>query len=358
MPGSLIVDDSETASMAVSGAALTKDEALISVTEVPDVPGTIHRIFAPIADKKITVDMIVQNVSENGNTNVSFTVPRDEANDAIAAVSPAVVELGGEIGNVDTDVSKVSVVGLGMAEQTGVANRMFRTLAKAEVNMELITTSEIKISALVKRDCALKALRTVHSEFQLDTVESPPEPTLPKTSREGTSATEVIDRLQGFGMESLMIDDISFDETQSRITVSKIPNQPGVAAQLFERLAANGVFIDMIVQSYGSDKIADITFTMPRTQFDQAIAVAKAVCDDFGCQSVDHKKEIVKLTVSGVGLRSHTGVAIGMFRALAEKNINIEAINTSEVRVNVVVDGKDGQTGIDALKLEFADALK
>ncbi len=359
VPGSIIVDTAETASLAVSGAALTKDEALISVFDVPDVPGTIYKIFAPIADKKITVDMIVQNVSEQGNTTVSFTVPRGEVTDAIDAVKSSIEMLGGRIGRIDQDVSKVSVVGLGMAKQTGVANRMFRTLAQAGVNMEIITTSEIKISALVKRESALNALRTVHSEFGLDKV-APCNPAEPSTRGpvNAVSAAEVVDRLQhNLGMESLMIDDIAIDESQSRITLSKVPNRPGIAAQLFERIAEAGVFVDMIVQSYASDRIADITFTMPRDQFENAIVVANQVCADFGCEKVDFKESIAKLSVSGVGLRSHTGVAIGMFRALSDAQINIEAINTSEVRVNVVVDGGSGQQGIACLREAFSRSL-
>jgi aspartate kinase len=212
----------------------------------------------------------------------------------------------------------------------------------------------------VKRESALAALRTVHSEFGLDRIESSDAPDIP-TRHESrmVSPTDVINRLQqGFGMESLMIDDISLDDTQSRITMSKVPNRPGIAAQLFDRVAEAGVFVDMIVQSYASDKIADITFTMPREQFDGALEVANQVCEDFGCEKVDFKKSIAKLSVSGIGLRSHTGVAIAMFRALAESNINIEAINTSEVRVNVVVDGESGQGGIECLQRAFANSLR
>jgi aspartate kinase len=304
--------------------------------------------------------MIVQNVAENGNTAVSFTVPRNEVRDAIDAIQPSVEKMGGRIGLVDENVSKVSVVGLGMAEQTGVANRMFQTLANAAVNMEIITTSEIKISALVKREQALNALRTVHSEFALDKVESKEPTQLPsRDTSNQVNVAEVIERLQrDTGMESLMIDDISLDDSQSRITLSKVPNAPGIAAQLFDRIAAAGVFVDMIVQSYASSQIADITFTMPREQFDNAITVANQVCEDFGCDKVDFKKTIAKLSVSGVGLRSHTGVAIGMFRALSDANINIETMNTSEVRVNVIVDGDSGQTGIQCLRDAFRHSLR
>lgn len=356
VPGSLIVDNSETETLAVSGAALTKDEALISIHDVPDVPGTIYRIFAPIAAKKITVDMIVQNVAKHGKTTVSFTIPRDELRDAIELANDAIKELGGKLGHVDDEVSKVSVVGLGMAKQTGVANRMFGTLAKAGVNMDIITTSEIKISALVKRESALVALRTVHHEFGLDQIQPQPFPPVPARKQGGVSQEEVIARLQQVGMESLTIDDISLDDSQSRITVSKVPNRPGIAALLFDRIATAGVFVDMIVQSFASEKDADITFTMPREQFKNALAVAEQVRDEFGCDRVDFQESIAKLSVSGIGLRSHTGVAVGMFRALADANINIEATNTSEVRVNVVVAGESGELALECLRKEFSQS--
>jgi aspartate kinase len=275
--------------------------------------------------------------------------------DALEAVTPVVEELGGRIGATDQGVSKVSVVGLGMAEQTGVANRMFRGLADAGVNLQIITTSEIKISALVKRDVALDALRVVHNEFELDRLESK-ELSLEQVAadREPADLDDVVSRLQGIGMEGLLIDDISLDDTQSRITLSRIPNQPGVAAGLFERISDAGVFVDMIVQSYASDQVADVTFTVPRTDLSKALEIANAVCEEHGCDGVEHKEAIAKLSVSGIGLRSHTGVAIGMFEALADSQINVEMISTSEVRVNVVVDSSDGSAGLKCLESQFA----
>ena len=361
-PGSLIVDDAETAALPVSGAALTKNEARITLTGMPDVPGTINKIFSPIYDRKITVDMIVQNVggqpAEDGSTGVtiSFTVPRHEFEETLMVSEKTVREMGGRILSTDTDVAKVSVVGLGMAEQTGVATRMFRSLAQAEVNMQMITTSEIKISALVPRDSSLQALRTVHNEFKLhEMVEQPAEHVLPETRTETVSPIDVIKRLQGDdeGMEAIMLSDISLDESQSRITLSGVPNQPGVAADLFEQVAAQEIFVDMIVQSYNRDDVADISFTVPREQYDKAVTTANSICQQFKCQEVTHKREIAKLSVSGIGLRSHTGVAIGMFKALAEANVNIEMINTSEVQVNVVTDGSQGELGLKRLRQQF-----
>lgn len=359
VPGSVIVDDAGTAGMVVSGAALTRDEAMISVMDVPDVPGTILKIFKPIADRKITVDMIVQNVSDDDTTSISFTVPREEAAETVDVIKDVVTELGGTLAPANENVSKVSVVGLGMAHEAGVANRMFRTLAKANVNLEIITTSEIKISVLVDRMNALDALRTIHGEFGLDKIEPVQrEEQAPANRNSDISAVDVIKRLQVVGMEALTIDDIVLDDTQARITICKIPNRPGLAASLFEDIARKDVFVDMIVQSFNSEQIADITFSVKRDQLAAALAVAEEASKTYGCEKIDYKERIAKLSVSGIGMRSHTGVAMGSFEALAEAGINVEMISTSEVRVNVVVDGDDAEKGLECLQKRFAEELE
>jgi len=355
-PGSFIVNRADTEQLAVSGMAITKNEALITVLGVPDVPGTIYQLFAPIADRKITVDMIVQNVAEAGQANISFTVPRDELTDVIEVIEKTLESLGGRIGTADHEVSKISAVGIGMAQQTGVAARMFQALADKEINLQLITTSEIKISVLVDRQSALEALRTVHAEFELDSINqrlSHAESSLPRSAP--VSPTEVVEMLQGKGMEGLTIDDITMDNNQSRITLVKVSNRPGIAATIFNRLSQRGIFIDMIVQSYFSSESADLSFSVLRNQFEFAVQVANELRQELGFEGVIHKQEIAKLSVSGIGLRSHTAVGIGMFRALAEAGINVEMINTSEVRVNVVVDAAYADRALVCLKQEFSD---
>src|SRR6187551_876998 len=168
-PGTMIVAEPERPDLPVSGAAITKDEARITVQGVPDKPGTSLEIFARIAAKNISVDMIVQNVGQSGRADISFTVPRNELDTALEAVREAAALVGAEGFTSDDSVAKVSVVGLGMARQTGVAQKMFRSLAEAGINIQMITTSEIKISVLVSRDRAPEALRIVHHAFQLDT---------------------------------------------------------------------------------------------------------------------------------------------------------------------------------------------
>ena len=352
--GSLIVDQSATEKLPVSGAALTRDEARISITNVPDVPGTIHRLLSPLTAQKTTIDMIVQNVAVDGQANIAFTVPQNELQSSLSVIRPIVELMGGHLHDPDEQVSKVSIVGMGMAHQVGVACRMFRVLADAGINIQMITTSEIKISVLVSRQQALAALRIVHNEFKLDQrITAAADFEFDPARRSTVDAVEVIDRLQRVGMESLMIDKILLDDSQSRITLTRVPNQPGIAATLFERVAQQNIFVDMIVQSYAYDQYADISFSVPREQCDLATDVAQQIKQQFSCEEIHSQKEIAKLVVAGIGLRSHTGVALGTFEALSSAAINVEMINTSEVRVNVVVDGNQGTAGLNHLNQYF-----
>jgi aspartate kinase len=362
-PGSMIVAEPESFDRSVCGAAVTKNEARISVLEVPDRPGVSLEIFSRVAERNVTVDMIVQNVSEAGHADISFTVPRDELPITLEAVQEAVEALGTGRVSHDDNVSKVSVVGLGMANQTGVAEKMFAALAAEQINIQMISTSEIKISVLVEREAALPALRAVHAAFELA---KKPEasPIVPTASREtagrgAADAADVAASLQDVDMEDLMLDDISMDDTQGRVTIAGLPDVPGIAAHVFREVAASGIVVDMIVQSHDSHRDhASLSFTVPRKQVTAAAEVAKRLAGEFSCGGTSSEPEIAKLSVSGVGLRSNTAVAIRMFRALADAGVNVDMVNTSEVRVNVVTDGKAGPTALKSLKTAFADALR
>lgn len=359
-PGTLIWDKSEAPDRPVMGAAVTRDEARISVIDIPDRPGVSYELFSRIAGRNVTVDMIVQNAGADGNANISFTVPSEELDVTLAAARESIAGFGQGTLDWSKDVSKLSVVGAGMAKQTGVANAMFHALLEADINMEMITTSEIKISALITRSRMLEALRAVHQQFELHLE---PEGIVDIdlnnfTHTRSADAIEVVERLQGVGMETLFIDDIHLDQSQGSISVFGVPNQPGAAARIFSRLAEADIFVDMIVQSYPIEDRAMIDFTIPRESFDQAVTITEKVAEELGCQAVTHHRNVAKLSVSGIGLRSHTGVAIGMFRALAEANLNIQMMNTSEVRVNVIVDGSQGPTGLNCLREVFRDAMR
>lgn len=359
VPGTMITPQPESADQAVGGAALVKNEARVTILGVPDRPGTSLAIFSKIAAKAISVDMIVQNVGEDGIADISFTVYCDDLQATLDAVGESAHELGAEGVSHDDDMAKVSVVGLGMARQTGVARRMFRALADASINMHVISTSEIKISALIDRSEGVAALRTVHDAFEL---EKPPEAangskTTPViAAQHGSDAVAVVARLQR--MEELTIDEISLDDSQARLTIRGVADQPGIAADIFDAVADRGIFVDMIVQSFGRQGKANLSFTVPQKQFGQSMELLESLADRLKCGPVTGSREVAKLSVSGIGLRSHTAVAIRMFSCLSDAGINVEMISTSEVRVNVVVDGKHGKRALGCLQTAFADALK
>jgi aspartate kinase len=353
-PGTVIGPLSESTQRPVTGCALTKNEARISVLGVPDRPGTMHRLFGALAAVNVAVDMIVQDVGDEGLADIAFTVLESDLPSALRAVEKAAAQLGGAQVTHEQNVSKVSVVGLGMATQTGVADRMFRALAEAGVNIHAITTSQIKISVLVDRSQALEALRAVHSEFEL---EKPPG----DRSRFGegdkpaekASPVDIVARLQK--MEELTIEDIRLDETQARVTLRKIPDEPGFAASVFEAVAAEGLLVDMIVQGAARNGAANLSFTVPRASVAAAQRAVEETIAGWGCGPVTSDPRVAILSVLGVGIRTHVGVGIRLFQALSEAGINVEMINTSEMRVNVVVDADQGAAGLAALRSAFAD---
>jgi aspartate kinase len=353
--GTMIVAEPESSNQAVAGAALAKDEARVTILGVPDKPGTSLAIFSKIAERNITVDMIVQNIGADGIADISFTVVRDELKSTLQAVEKAAAELGASGVTHSEDVAKVSVVGLGMAKQTGVARQMFRALAEAGVNIQMISTSEIKISVLVSRSQAAEALGVVHRAFALDRQPASVQEfdPLQASSRKSTDPLAIVKRLQR--MEELTIDDIALDDSQCRLTVSGVKNKPGVAAAIFDAVADAGIFVDMIVQSFGGDESANVSFTAPHSQYEQAVAVLSALAKKHAYGPVSGSPRVAKLSVSGIGLRSHAAVAIRTFKHLAAEGVNVDMINTSEVRVNVVVDGRHGQQALAALQQAFAE---
>jgi aspartate kinase len=355
-PGTMIVAEPESPDQPVCGAAVVKDEARLTVLGVPDRPGAAIRIFQRIAAKNIGIDMIVQNVGENGLADISFTALRGELPGTLRAVDEAVKELGAEGCDYDDNVAKVSVVGLGMATQPGVAQRMFRALAEKGINIQMITTSEIKISVLVAREFALEALRTVHEAFGLANEPARLGAVAGRAAGKTSAANgALIARLEG--MEDLIIEDISLDETQARITLLKVPDTPGLAAQVFDEIAEGGIVVDMIVQSVGRSGLANLSFTVPQSDLEKSLQIAAGLAEGFGCPPPTHCPRVARLSVTGVGMKSHTDVATRMFQSLAAVGINVDMINTSEVRINVVVDGAKGPQAQEALRREFAGMM-
>ncbi len=169
-PGTLVVDEEEIVEQQlVSGIAYSPDEAKITLVKVPDQPGVAALIFGSLADAAVNVDMIVQNVSKDGAaTDMTFTVSRSEFDRSVDVLTGLKAQLGYTELRSDAKVAKVSVVGLGMRSQPGVAKTMFKTLAERGINIEVISTSEIKVSVLIDDEYTELAVRALHAAFGLD----------------------------------------------------------------------------------------------------------------------------------------------------------------------------------------------
>ena len=154
-------------------------------------------------------------------------------------------------------------------------------------------------------------------------------------------------------MEQAIISGIAHDNSESKVTVRGLPDRPGVAAALFEPLAERSVNVDMIVQNVGTDGSTDISFTVPRDSARHAAEVARKVAVELGAEAVDLDENVAKVSLVGAGMKSHPGVAAGVFRALAESGINIEMISTSTIRISCVVRGDQAEAAVKALHAAF-----
>ena len=350
VPGTVILSAEESTPRPASGVALAKEEARITLENVPDQPGSSHALFSRLAASGIAVDMIVQNVGQGGRADISFTVPADDLAEALDLSAAVAKELGATGVSHDAALAKVSVVGVGMEREEGVAGRMFSALSAAGINVRMITTSEIKISALVDKSDAQAAVQAVHRAFGLEAETTDGEADVAGTHLAKSSPLEVVQRLEG--MEDLAIEDCQLDSSQALVTFTDLPDTPGVAAAVFEEVGRAGLNVDMIVQSHPRDGRAEISFTVPAGDRDRASDVAKKIAAARGAKVAD-VPHVAKLSITGVGIRSHAGVADRLFKPLADEGINIDLVSTSEVRLNVVVAAEHGEKSLRVLRKAF-----
>jgi aspartate kinase len=362
--GTWIVPEAEwMRDIVVCGAAVGSDEARVALHGVPDEPGVSDRIFSAIASHNIVVDMIAQTVGSQGRASIGFTVQRGELKTTLALLDPIASEMEASI-EYDQEVSKVSIVGTGMRTHTGVAQRMFAALAAAKINLKMITTADIKISVLVSRNDGIRALRAVHEAFDLGSprpgaglpaargatpFQLRPAPAVgSSTGRDLAALTQ-----QLASMEDIVVSDVLLATDEGRITVLGLPNEAGNCSRIFEAVAAAGIVVDMIIQNLVADR-GELSFSVPVADLDRGLALTREVCQQLGPGTrVAGDANVAKLYVLGVGMRTHTGVARKMFAALASHGININMINTSEVRITVVVDQDRGDEALACLKEVF-----
>ncbi len=373
----------------VCGAALAADESRVLLEGVPDKPGVSHRIFSALAGANVAVDMIAQSVGSKGKATIGFTVLTTDLEKAKKFLVPLITELGATLRE-GGKVSKVSVVGAGMRTVSGVAQTMFNALSAAGINMTMITTGDIKISALVEEDAipveeektdggvkgkkshedakkavkGRKAVRVLHDAFALHKARKgagvpADQPgagfkhrTAPLVVPHPKDREAAVSRLDG--MEDVLVSGVHLTQEQSRITAFEVPDVPGNCARVFNAVATGGILVDMIVQNTTGPGRAELSFTVPAADLTRALKRTQDVVREIDSTcTVVGDADVAVLYVLGVGMRTHTGVARTMFGALAGRGINIAMINTSEVCIGVVVEKARGDEALTCLKAAF-----
>ena len=357
-PGTLISASPADPAPIVTGVAFVRDETRVSLIGVPDEPGVMSQVFAMLSDNKIPVDMVVQNVGVAGTANVSFTVAENDLDKALSVANGATASLGGKVQH-SSDLSKLSVVGHGMQTHSGVASQMFAVLAAEEINIRIVTTSEIKISVLISRDDCDRAVKAIHRGFHLHeqstrtpSVGITSTPPTPETVRDAAELERaIVSRLSG--MEDIVVSNVYSDTTQARVTITKLTDGPGVCAAIFSAVAEGGVLVDMIIQNAAQGDTANISFTVPASDVQKTVELLEKPLASHAQAKVSCDSEIGKLSVAGIGLRSHTDVGAQLFRTLADSSINVQMVNTSEIKVSVVVGSSETAKALQALKVAF-----
>ena len=154
-------------------------------------------------------------------------------------------------------------------------------------------------------------------------------------------------------MEKVLVSGIAYSKNEARITIRKVPDRPGIAAQIFEPIFKTGIVVDMIVQNTSADGITDLTFTVPKPEFYKTLKLVSGVAEEIGAEKVLGDEDIAKVSIVGVGMRTHAGIAQKMFKTLADENINIVMISTSEIKISCIIEEKYTELAVRVLHAAF-----
>ena len=159
-------------------------------------------------------------------------------------------------------------------------------------------------------------------------------------------------------MEAVLVSGVTYNKDEAKISVMRVPDKPGIAAQLFSPLSHANITVDMIIQNVSHDGFTDLTFTVPHADFKKAMKIVEGAAGDIGASEVKGDEQIAKVSIVGVGMRSHSGVASRMFQSLAQENINVHMISTSEIKISCVIDSKYTELAVRVLHDAFGLAKK
>ncbi|MEM7725459.1 MAG: aspartate kinase [Cyanobacteria bacterium P01_A01_bin.45] len=333
----------------VDGIECDDSQAKIALLRVPDSPGIAARLFGEIAHQEVDVDLIIQSIHEGNSNDIAFTVmtPILKKAEAVAsAIAPVLrndqsPETGEAEVMIQENIAKVSIVGAGMIGRPGVAAQMFAALSEAGVNIQMISTSEVKVSCVINAAECNKAVEVLQKAFEIDNVKD-------NITQNKAKVSALLPPVCG----------VALDMKQSRLAIRRVQDRPGTAAKVFGLLAKHNVSVDMIIQSQRCRVIdniptRDIAFTIPRADAEATQKMLQNAAKEYGWGEVVLDKAIAKVSIVGAGMVGQPGIAAKMFAALAECRINIQMITTSEIKISCVVDENQGKKALQVIHEAF-----
>ncbi|MEM9506595.1 MAG: aspartate kinase [Cyanobacteria bacterium P01_E01_bin.35] len=331
----------------VDGVEIDRDQAKVALLRVPDSPGVAASLFGEISQQNIDVDLIIQSIHEGNTNDIAFTVVNrvlDSASAVAEAIAPSLRTEPHAIDEaeviLDRQIAKVAISGAGMIGRPGIAAKMFKTLADAKINIQMISTSEVKVSCVIDESECDRALHLLSQAFDVD-----------------LSSHKEITENQYQGNQP-PVRGVALDTNQARIAIRQVPDLPGMAAQIFSLLAQKNISVDAIIQSQRCHIIdgvptRDIAFTVAQSDAELACEVITELDQKIGCGQASGDKAIAKLSVVGAGMIGHPGVAAKFFAALSQEKINIQMITTSEIKISCVIDEENGVKALAAVHKAF-----
>ncbi|WP_013322370.1 aspartate kinase [Gloeothece verrucosa] len=334
---------------AVDAVECDPDQAKVALLRVPDRPGVAARLFSEIAHQKVDVDLIIQSIHEGNTNDIAFTVVSDVLTKAEAvaeAIAPVLrIHANSEEAEVlvEKQVAKIAIAGAGMIGRPGIAAKMFTTLAEAGVNIEMISTSEVKVSCVIAQEDADKAIQALCQAFEVNS--SP------------------VDTEKPVAENAPPVRGVALDRNQARVAIRHVLDRPGMAAKIFSLLAEKNISVDMIIQSQRCRIVEgqprrDIAFTVAVGDALVAKAVLDKVAESLGYGEVIVDTDIAKVSIVGAGMVGQPGVAAKFFAALAQEKINIQMIATSEIKISCVVSKEEGEKALKVVHAAFELAGK
>ncbi|ODG98839.1 aspartate kinase [Nostoc sp. KVJ20] len=352
----------------VDAVEFDTDQAKVALLRVPDKPGVAARLFGEISRQKVDVDLIIQSVHEGNSNDIAFTVttPILKRAEAVAtAIAPALRSQSNPKSEeaevmVEHNIAKVSIAGAGMIGRPGVAAKMFATLAEAGVNIQMISTSEVKVSCVVDANQCDRAVSALRTAFEIEAGEQGS-----RGAGEQGSRGEVAVSFSPLPLRPSAplpncppVRGVALDLNQARLAIRQLPDRPGMAAKLFGLLAQHNISVDMIIQSQRCRVIdgvprRDIAFTVSRIDGENAKKMLTQIAAELGWGEVVLDSAIAKVSIVGAGMLGQPGVAAKMFEALAQQQINIQMIATSEIKISCVVAQEQGVKALQAIHAAF-----